>query len=136
MTTATRYLIIDDDRMTLFLCSVLIRKTVKDAIITTFEKPEQALRFIAENYPLANDEKTVLLLDINMPMLSGWDFIQELLNINPPIIEQFCIYIQSSSVDRRDLEKASSHPYILDFISKPLKKDFLSTITSIPSKVE
>jgi two-component SAPR family response regulator len=136
MTTAARYLIIDDDRMTLFLCSILIRKTVKDAIITTFEKPKEALRFIAENYPLSNDQKTVLLLDINMSILSGWDFIQELLNMDPPVIEQFCIYIQSSSVDSRDLEKASSDPYILDFISKPLKKDLLSTITSIPSSVE
>lgn len=129
---AKRYIIIDDDPMTLFLCSVLIRKTVADAQITTFEKPEEALYYLKANYPIATpSEKTVMFLDINMPILSGWDFIQEMLKISPPIIHQFCIYIQSSSVDSRDIEKAADDPNIVDFISKPLKKDVLASIADI-----
>lgn len=130
--TAKRYIIIDDDPMTLFLCSVLIRKTLADAQIATFEKPEEALYYLRANYPTEETtEKTVMLLDINMPILSGWDFIQEMLTISPPLIHQFCIYIQSSSVDSRDIEKAKSDPHIIDYISKPMKKDFLSKVIMI-----
>lgn len=131
-----RYLIIDDDPMTLYLCSIIIGKTIENAMITTFEKPEEALSYIQANYPLPTQEKTVMLLDINMPVLSGWDFIQEMLEISPSVMDQFNIYIQSSSVDNRDIEKAAADPNIIDFISKPLKKDTLVTITSVSTKAE
>jgi CheY-like chemotaxis protein len=96
---------------------------------TTFEKPQEALSYIKANYPMPGGEKTILLLDINMPVLSGWDFIQEILAFSPPIIDHFSIYIQSSSVDFRDLEKANENPHIVDFISKPLKKEFLASLS-------
>lgn len=130
MTMPKRYLIIDDDPMTLYLCSIIIGKTIENALITTFENPEQALSYIEANYPLPAGEKTVMLLDINMPVLTGWEFIQEMHKITPSVMEQFNIYIQSSSVDSRDLEKAASDPNIIDFISKPLKKEFLYTLDS------
>ena len=85
----------------------------------------EALAYITANYPRKDIEKTTLLLDINMPVLNGWEFLAELKQMNLAVVEQFNIYILSSSVDQRDIDKAKSDPHIIDFISKPLKKENL-----------
>ncbi|MES2780323.1 MAG: response regulator [Bacteroidota bacterium] len=131
-----KYLIIDDDQMTLFLCSMLIRKTIKNAEVVTFDKPEEALTYIGANYPVADSGQTILLIDTNMTTLSGWDVIQRITEMNPYVIDQFCIYVQSSSVEDKDMERAASHPHIIDFVSKPLTRAFITDIAHIGCKAE
>jgi CheY-like chemotaxis protein len=60
-----------------------------------------------------------------MPVLNGWEFLVELKQMDIAVVEQFDIYILSSSVDQRDMDKAKSDPHVIDFISKPLKKEKL-----------
>lgn len=118
----SRFMIIDDDPLHLKLCSYIIKKAVGDHEIKTFEFPLEALRFITESF---NNEKnpltTVLYLDINMPVLNGWEFLDEFEKLDPNIHKQFTINILSSSIDPSDKRKAESNPFVKKFISKPLK---------------
>lgn len=124
MAAALRFLIIDDDKMNNFICHVTIKNCFRDAIVTSFEQPVEALGFIQNTY-VHNPLPTILLLDLNMPELSGWDVLDELEKCNVSILNQLSIYILTSSVDQRDIERAKNNPHVVEFISKPLKKEKL-----------
>ena len=61
-----------------------------------------------------------ILLDINMPIMNGWEFLDEFKRLNIDPLGKCKIYIISSSVFSNDINKARSYPLVKDFISKPL----------------
>ena len=124
MASALQFLIIDDDKMNNFICNVTIKNCFRDAIVTSFEQPVEALGYIRTTFAL-NPVSTILLLDLNMPVLSGWDVLDELEKCDASVLNQLHIYILSSSVDQRDMERAKNNPHVVEFISKPLKKEKL-----------
>lgn len=92
--------------------------------IHNFEDGREALKYLksVENVMLPE----VLFLDINMPMLDGWEFMEALEELN--IGDKMNIYITSSSINPLDLEKAEKSPFIKGFISKPISPDKLKKV--------
>jgi len=60
-----------------------------------------------------------------MPVMMGWEFLDEFKKLSSGIQNHFKIYILSSSVDERDKERAAREPLVEGFISKPISKDRL-----------
>jgi CheY-like chemotaxis protein len=129
MNTVRKYIIVDDDHFSSVLCSMVIKNTLGEVDTEIFIVPEEALAFIETTYcrPL---EATILFLDINMPTLSGWEFMEQYERFNQQIKNQISIYIQSSSVDERDVHKASANKSIKGFISKPLDGKTILSLSS------
>ncbi|WP_300565445.1 response regulator [Flavobacterium sp.] len=123
-----RFIVIDDDPINNFLCTRNIKKSVQDADIITFTEGETGLDYIKSYFSEPNIGKAILFLDINMPTMSGWEFMEQFQNINSVIKDQILIYILSSSVNQSDKQKAKIHPDIIDYIEKPLLTDVLKTI--------
>ena len=114
------FIVVDDDPTNNFLCEYILKRSFDSIPITLFSIPEDALKTIYEEY--SNSTKpvnTVLLLDINMPTMSGWEFLEEFSLLSNAIHHQFTIFILSSSVDERDKEKAEISPFISGFLCKP-----------------
>ncbi len=126
-----RFIVVDDNRTNNLICEFTIRKYRKEATIHLFTEPEVALQNIREEYSAVEmDKSTVLFLDINMPSMTGWEFLEELRGFAEEIRKHFVIYILSSSVDERDKEKADADPLVAGFFSKPL------TVNSIQQVME
>jgi CheY-like chemotaxis protein len=123
-----RYIVIDDDVINNHLCYKYIKISVPDAIIDTFTDPEKALVFINETYPLENCPQTIILLDINMPVLNGWEVLDKFGEMSEAIRKQFITYILSSSVSHEDKEMAEKQPLVSGFIEKPLSTFKIKTI--------
>ena len=98
--------------------------------IKTFEVPEEALAFIQNEYS-TKSAPTVLFLDINMPTLTGWEFLEEYEKFSEEVKSQINIYILSSSVDLRDKDKEKGNKYIKGFISKPLDHETILSVAGI-----
>lgn len=127
-----RYIVVDDDRTNNIICEHVIRNWDSKARVELYLQPEEALRKIREdnqNFGIS----TVLFLDVNMPTMSGWDFLDVLKTFNEDVREQFAIYILTSSIEDFNRE-AEKYPFVSGFLSKPLKKNDLEEICCLSSK--
>lgn len=118
-----RFLIVDDDPINNFLSIMAIKQAFNEVQINDFTVPEDGLEFMKseDNYNPA-DGKTTLFLDINMPNISGWEYLEAFELFDSSIKEQYDIYILSSSVNPNDINRAKENPLVIDFIEKPLSK--------------
>lgn len=113
--------IIDDDATNNYLNELLIRLISPDMLITSFTDPLQALKHLAV---LKDELEVVLLLDLNMPEMSGWEFIERL-----PAGRKFhSVYILTSSILPVDKEIAQKYGAITGFVHKPLTTETMSRI--------
>ena len=136
MNTSVHFIVVDDDRTSNVICTHTVRKLFKENLITIFSEPEDALKNIEEEYGNADKNiATVLFLDINMPSMSGWEFLEMFKNFSADIQKQFTIYMLSSSVDEDDKEKAEKNALVSGFISKPLTLSKLNDIFNKGSKI-
>jgi len=124
-----KFILVDDDDLT----NLIHDMTLKDALgekvlVETFEKPEEALEFIQNTYT-ENSDPTILFLDINMPGINGWEFLERYEKFSAAVKSQLNIYILSSSVDPRDVRRAEENKNVLGFLSKPLSAENISSIT-------
>tara|TARA_R110002074_G_scaffold197610_6_gene364807 strand:+ start:80124 stop:80459 length:336 start_codon:yes stop_codon:yes gene_type:complete len=72
----------------------------------------------------------VIFLDLNMPIMNGWEFLDEYKNYQHDISKKTIIYIISSSVDPRDLERVKHYNQVNNYILKPITPDDLAKIIS------
>jgi len=125
--TTSRFIIIDDDPINNHICRKYIEIIFPGAEIADFTNPQSGIEYILTAYSAPTRHDTVLLLDINMPVLSGWEVLDIFAHFPETIKDQFNIYILSSSIDSEDKRKADSSPLISGFIEKPLSTSQLQT---------
>ncbi len=116
-----RFLLVDDDPISNFISIMALKKSLGEVQIDEFTFPEDGLEFVKSG-PSHNppNGKTTLFLDINMPTMSGWEFLERLELFDSSIKEQYNIYILSSSFNPSDINFAKANPLVVDFIKKPL----------------
>ena len=122
-----RFIIVDNDPVNNLLCSLTIRDVAREAEIHTFNFPVDAFEHITTSH-LNTDDVTVLLLDINMPIWSGWDFLDNFEMLDEKIKRQIKIYIISSSIDTSDKHRARENKNVVDYIEKPLAEKTVSSM--------
>ncbi len=130
MNVSTRFIVIDDDEFNNKICSVTLEKIDKSSNIKTFLSPVEGFAHIVTEYSRTdNNESAVLFLDINMPVMNGWEFLDRFEELAPTIKNRIKIYILSSSVDKRDIEKAKANKNVVHYLIKPLTKETIRLIT-------
>ena len=116
-------LVIDDDDINIFIIKKIVEKTGFAVNMTAKTNGQLAIEYLEE---IANDlEKSphLILVDINMPVLNGWEFIEAYEKMN--VKKAVDMYMLSSSVYENDIEKAKTYNVVKGFISKPLSIDRL-----------
>jgi CheY-like chemotaxis protein len=114
-----RFIIIDNDPVNNLLCGLAIKDAVFDADILDFTSPLKAFEYISGDNE-SNNRMNILLLDINLPIWSGWDFADHFEKLDEKIKNQFKIYMLSSSIDNNDKLRATENKNVVDYIEKPL----------------
>jgi response regulator RpfG family c-di-GMP phosphodiesterase len=119
--------LIDDDFIHQFGMKRMLQRYQPSAGVIEFSNGLDAINFFKA--PLQEEEiPEVIFLDINMPVMNGWEFIDEFVKIRAGLQKKVDIYILSSSTDSHDIQKAKSNPEIKDYIVKPLSPDFIKLI--------
>jgi CheY-like chemotaxis protein len=116
--------LVDDDAIVRMVASKILKSIEFKNPISGFENGKLAMdeitRKIDENDFEFNDDKILLLVDINMPIMDGWAFLDEFKKLDPEVKKHFLISIITSSIDTGDKIKALSYTEVSDYITKPL----------------
>ena len=110
--------IIDDDKLTVKLMSILISKNKFCEEIQSFNNPQFAIDKLKQNYHNNEILPDAILLDLNMPVMDGWQFLDEFILL--PIQKKISIFIMTSSIDPIDIEMAKKYKVVKDYIEKPI----------------
>lgn len=126
MLTKLQLAVIDDSSLDRKLIEMLVRIKRLPIQLQVYNHPLDALQQLTER--TAAFIPQVLIVDINMPLLNGFDFVDR-------FVEQFSqshpfprIFLASSSIRPADQARAEAHPYIVRFIEKPFTKEILESI--------
>lgn len=109
-------LIVDDDAGVLFLHQLIVRESGFSENISTFNKPSLALEFLELNKDTVPNP--LIFLDINMPGMSGWKFLEKLDRVNQ--LDRIFVVMVTSSVNYSDREKAKTFRHVIGYVEKPL----------------
>ena len=114
-----KIVLIDDDPVSIFVTEKLISRNILEPFkVFSFNNAADALKDI---YNIRPD---YLFLDINMPEINGWDFLE----MFKPVKKNPEIYILSSSIDETDISKAKQYDEVKNYLTKPLIKQYIKLI--------
>ena len=128
MSKALIICIIDDDEIYQFTVTRTIESQKLAKKILVFSDGEEAIQFLIDNVSNSTSVPDIIFLDINMPIMDGWQFLEEYVNIKPLLGKKVTIYMVSSSVDAVDIERAKKISDISDYLIKPISPEKLKSV--------
>ncbi|MEI9921055.1 MAG: response regulator [Bacteroidota bacterium] len=127
-TTQLKNIVLIDDEDVTNLINTKIISLYYEANIVSYSSAQVALEHFKGTDPDSPTLPDYIFLDINMPVMDGWEFLSEFQKFPLHKIGSCKIYMLSSSIDRDDIEKTKTFPSTHGFISKPLTKEKLAIL--------
>lgn len=116
--------IIDDDPISIIILKKNLELIAISEEIVTFSNGKDAFNHLEKEY--LKNEQYVIFLDINMPEMNGWEFLNKVEHLITS--QNTCIYLLTSSINKADMEKAKQFLLIEKYLSKPICKEVLIEI--------
>ena len=113
-------MLVDDNDTDNFISKRIIEITKFANAVEIKNSGKSALEYLEKHKDDAAKLPDIIFLDINMPSMTGWEFLEEFRQLGETVHQHFIVYILTSSVDDRDKEKAEADPLVAGFFSKPL----------------
>jgi CheY-like chemotaxis protein len=119
---------VDDDEIFMFLTQKAVEQTHLVDQIKIFPNGSVAYNFLKSEAGRPENLPEIILLDLSMPVMDGWEFLEKYIQLLPKLKRKITIYIMSSSIAPADVEKAKSISAVTDYIIKPVTKDKLTNL--------
>ncbi|MBA9072378.1 CheY-like chemotaxis protein [Flavobacterium gossypii] len=125
-----KILCVDDDPITLMLYKMVIAKASFTEEIITAKNGQEALDYY-NNLRAEGESQSpeLIFLDLNMPVMGGWEFLD---NFTKSEYQEFNtktkVIVLSSTIDPTDIEKSKTYSIVIDFLSKPITKEMLEDL--------
>ncbi|HEY1025109.1 MAG TPA: response regulator [Sphingobacteriaceae bacterium] len=120
----TRVLVVDDDDIVIFLHELMVRESGLSDEPVSFMNGQAALDYILQHR--ATDEKYLIFLDLNMPVMNGWELLEELKELSGPEIR---VVIVTSSIDADDHKRSENYSFVIGYLEKPLSAEACKRFT-------
>ena len=125
----TKVFIVDDDPIHQRIAQIMIGKHELFDEFDSYTEAEFAIEYLKQNMDNSAGLPDVILLDLNMPVVDGWDFLEAFEKFQSDLSKQIRVFIVTSSVDEKDRLRSQTFSFVKGFISKPLSPDIIrSTI--------
>ena len=121
-------MIIDDNIIDLYVSSRIITKNNFGKKVLQYTAAEEALKYLQENQNNIPELPKVIFVDIYMPVMSGFKFLEEYDKLSLTLKNHCKTYIISSTIDDDDIVKARTDTNVVSFQVKPITKEFLNRI--------
>lgn len=112
------FIVVDDSKLDCFIAEKIIQNTGRCESVRTFQQASDALTYIKEL--LSHNPGTILFIDIQMPVMNGFEFVESFEQLPQEIKSAYIIYMLSSSINENDIAKVKGYPSVKQFLNKPL----------------
>lgn len=130
METKYAFLVIDDNLIDQFITTQLFKKMLDISEINVTNNGKEGIKWLCENRKKIS-EPLIILLDIQMPIMNGYQFLTEYGKLADELKRETQIFMVTSSLDTDDIKYLKEHVYVTDFLNKPISvKDFSKRIYS------
>lgn len=120
-----RIVLIDDDSTSNYLNKMIIEKSDLVDEVLTFENATEALNYFQNK--IQSEEGSLVLLDINMPIMNGWEFLDQYIQLNGQL-RQNKVVMLTSSINPEDKQQAEENQFVADYKHKPLSIPMLQEL--------
>lgn len=122
--------VIDDDPIYQIIVNKIIQKSELFSSVSSFTNGKDAIDALKKTLETNEMPPNIILLDINMPIMDGWEFMEEMVLLKSQINDSIQIYIVSSSIALEDKSKAKNYSEIIAYLSKPVNANDLILIAA------
>jgi len=126
-----RFLLIDDDDIISVIHPATIQRAISDSDIEITPSGTEAIALIHELMHYGETAPDYIFLDINMPEISGFEFLDRLTVAELDFLKESKIIMLSSSLNQQDIDRAKTYPMIRDFVSKPLTVEYIRNLVGL-----
>lgn len=121
-------LLVDDDNSTNFLHELILKSTGCTEQYHFALNGQEALDYLHQQYDAKATLPEIILLDINMPVMNGWEFLEEFALLPSEIQQSSAVVMLTTSMNPADEEKATSIPFVKAFKNKPVSETMIQEI--------
>lgn len=121
-------MIIDDDMVDSYIISRLIINNNFGKNVLHFKEGQEALQYLHENQDNILKLPQIIFVDIYMPLMSGFEFLEAYDKLSAALKKYCKTYIISSTIDNEDIARSNSNKNVVSFHVKPISKEFLDRI--------
>lgn len=118
--------LIDDDEIFVFVLRKLLQKCGRFEEVINISNGQDAIEKLQKQFAENKKLPDLIFLDLNMPVLDGWQFLDEAEKL--PFRHLLEIHIISSSIDVREIEKSKEYSTVKSFVSKPVSLEWLNNL--------
>lgn len=118
MDTALKVLVVDDDYVSNIITKTNIDRKLQNTEVITFENSKLALQYILDTLQNVVDTPILILLDLYMPVVSGWDIL-DTIKASHSLSKLVTLYVLTSSLSESDQTQAMKYDFVSGFITKP-----------------
>ena len=125
----SKLILIDDEAIFHKIVQMTLKHSELSNKATYSMDGEAVLDYLEEKSSETTSLPDYIFIDLYMPRFSGWDFLNRFQKIYQNLKKNVNIYIVSSSIDPRDIDRSKTYPFATTFISKPVMKDVFDGIS-------
>lgn len=120
--------IVDDDPIHQQIANIMIKRQGIGENVRAFSDAQDVLDYLRRYSFEPEQLPDLILLDLNMPVMDGWDFLNDYAGFYKDLAKQIGIFVLTSSIDDKDRKKVDSYSFVKGYLTKPLSSEIITKL--------